>query len=48
MAGWGRYPKAAYAGGLEAVGERGSRGFSEMFKAKQVPGVPTSPEPTAS
>nr|WP_307991319.1 hypothetical protein [uncultured Niameybacter sp.] len=41
-------PKAAYAGGLEAVNERGSKVLSQVFEAKQVSGVLTSPEFTAS
>ena len=42
------HPKAAYAGGLEDVNEWVSRVFSQVFEAKQVSGVPTNPEFTAS
>ena len=42
------HPKAAYGGGLEAVNEWGSRVVSEVSEAKQVSGVPTNPEFTAS
>ncbi len=41
-------PKAAYVGGLEAVNERVSKGFSELFEAKQVSSVLTNSEFTAS
>nr|WP_307991659.1 hypothetical protein [uncultured Niameybacter sp.] len=40
--------KAAYAGGLEAVNERVSKALSQVFEAKQVSGVLTIPEFTAS
>ena len=41
-------PKAAYAGGLEAVNEWVSKVLSEVFKAKQVSSVLTNSEFTAS
>ena len=41
-------PKAAYAGGLEAVNEWVGKALSQMFEAKQVSGVLTIPEVTAS
>ena len=41
-------PKAAYAGDLEAVNEWMSKGFSEVFEAKQVSSVLAIPEFTAS
>ena len=41
-------PKAAYAGGLEAVNEWVSKALSEMFEAKQVSSVPTNSEFTTS
>ena len=42
------HPKAAYAGGLEAVNEWVSKVLSELFEAKQVSSVLTNPEFTAS
>ncbi len=42
------HPKAAYAGGLEAVNEWVSKALSQEFEAKQVSGVLTNPEFTAS
>ena len=41
-------PKAAYAGGLEAVNERVSKVLSQVFEAEQVSGVLAIPEFTAS
>ena len=42
------HPKAAYADGLEAVNEWVSKALSQVFEAKQVSGVLTTPEFTAS
>ena len=42
------HPKAAYAGGLEAVNEWVSKVLSQVFDAKLVSGVLTIPEFTAS
>ena len=42
------HPKEAYVGGLEAVNERVSKVLSQVFEAKQVSGVLTIPEFTAS
>nr|WP_307990984.1 hypothetical protein [uncultured Niameybacter sp.] len=42
------HPKAAYVGGLEAVNEWMSKGFSQVFEVKQVSGVLAIPEFTAS
>ena len=42
------HPKAAYAGGLEAVNEWVSKVLSQVFEVKQVSGVLTSPKFTAS
>ena len=36
-------PEAAYAGGLEAVSEWGSKALSQVFAAEQVSGVLTTP-----
>ena len=42
------HPKAAYAGGLEAVNKWVSKALSQVFAAEQVSGVLTNPEFTAS
>ena len=41
-------PKAAYGGSLETVNEWVSKVLSQVFEAKQVSGVLTIPEFTAS